>query len=62
MNRAGPPAIPNDIPEFPTMPVGPEAAPPPGIAAKLVPGTPLRFAGAMVELPVTEYRLDVPVT
>src|SRR3984957_13541018 len=62
MKRAGPPAIPNDIPELPTMPVGPLGTPPPGMAAKFVPGVPLRFPGAMVELPVTAYRLDVPVT
>src|SRR5271155_468759 len=55
MKRAGPPAMPNDIPEFPTMPVGPM----PGMAAKFVPGAPLRFTGAMVVAPVTEYKLEV---
>jgi hypothetical protein len=61
IKRAGPPAMPNDIPEFPTMPVGPLGTPPPGMAAKFVPGVPLRFTGAMVVLPVTEKRLDVAV-
>src|ERR1700693_6131035 len=57
MKRAGPPAMPNDVPEFPTSPVGPT----PGMAAKFVPGAPLRFTGVMVVLPVTEYKLEVLV-
>jgi hypothetical protein len=57
MKRAGPPAIPNDVPEFATMPVGPT----PGMAAKFVPGAPLRFTGATPVPPVTEYKLEVLV-
>src|SRR5208282_3508851 len=57
MKRAGPPVMPNDIVEFPTMPVGPV----PGMAAKLVPAVPLRFTGATPVLPVTEYKLEVLV-
>ena len=52
--------MPNDIPEFATMPVGPVVVPPPGMFTKFVPKG--RSADVTVVLPLTEKTLDVPVT